>query len=232
MVKGLLGRKVGMTQVYDEAGKAWSVTVIEAGPCDVLQLRTLERDTYTAVQLGFLDKPRRLANRSERGHVATLGSKRARRRASAGVAAPDKANCEPKRFVREFRGDTAGVEVGQKLTVSLFDGVKAVDVTGVTKGCGYQGVMKRHGFAGQRASHGVKKVHRNMGTSGGLAAWRGGGRPKKGKKMPGQYGNDQVTTRNLQVVRVDAENNLLLVRGAVPGPAGGMVVIRATNKVT
>jgi large subunit ribosomal protein L3 len=221
-----------MTQVYDEAGKAWSVTVIQAGPCDVLQLRTMERDKYAAVQLGFADKPRRLASRSERGHVAPLGSKRSRRRAAAGVAVPEKANCEPKRFVREFRGDTEGVKVGEKLTVSLFDGVKAVDVTGITKGCGYQGVMKRHGFAGQRATHGVKKVHRNMGTSGGLAAWRGGGRPKKGKKMPGQYGNDQVTTRNLQVVRVDAENNLLLVRGAVPGPAGGMVVIRATNKVT
>ena len=231
MGKGLLGRKVGMTQVYDQAGKAYAVTVIQAGPCHVLQVRTPDKDGYSAVQLGFLDKPRRLASRSERGHVAKLTSKRARRRAGAGVEVPAKADCEPKRFVREIRDASSELQVGQQVTVAALEGVKAVDVVGVTKGHGYQGVMKRHGFKGQRATHGVKKVHRHMGGTGSLAAWRGGGRPKKGKKMPGHYGHDRVTSRNLQVVRVDVANNLLLVRGAVPGPAGGMVVIKETNKV-
>jgi len=230
MAKGLLGRKVGMTQVFDDAGKAIPVTVIEAGPCHVLQVRTPERDGYSALQLGFLDKPRRLASRSERGHVAALGGKRSKRREAAGVKIA-KADCEPKRFVRELRGEFAGVAVGQALTVESLAGVKAVDVVGVTKGRGYAGVIKRHGFGGQRATHGVKKVHRHMGGTGSLAAWRGGGRPKKGKKMPGHYGNDRVTSRNLRVVRIDADKNLLLVYGAVPGPAGGYVVIRETNKV-
>lgn len=233
MAKGILGRKVGMTQVFDSAGKAIPVTVIEAGPCHVLQVRTVERDGYAAVQLGFLDKPRRLARRSERGHVAKdLNSKRARKRQAAGVAATPKADCEPKRYVRELRGDAAGAEVGQKIDVGVMADVKAVDVVGTTKGRGYQGVIKRHGFGGQRATHGVKKVHRHMGGTGSLAAWRGGGRPKKGKKMPGHYGDDRVTARNLDVVRVDQENNLLLVRGAVPGPRGGLVIIKATNKVS
>lgn len=230
MAKGLLGRKVGMTQVFDDAGKAIPVTVIEAGPCHVLQVRTPERDGYSALQLGFLDKPRRLASRSERGHVAALGGKRSKRREAAGVKIA-KADCEPKRFVRELRGEFADVAVGQALTVESLAGVKAVDVVGVTKGRGYAGVIKRHGFGGQRATHGVKKVHRHMGGTGSLAAWRGGGRPKKGKKMPGHYGNDRVTSRNLRVVRIDADKNLLLVYGAVPGPAGGYVVIRETNKV-
>jgi large subunit ribosomal protein L3 len=121
--------------------------------------------------------------------------------------------------------------VGQQVTISDLAGVKAVDVTGITKGRGYAGVMKRHNFGGQRATHGVKKVHRHMGGTGSLAAWRGGGRPKKGKKMPGHYGNDRVTIRNLQVAKIDAENNLLMVLGAVPGPTGGMLMIRQTNKV-
>jgi large subunit ribosomal protein L3 len=232
MVKGILGRKVGMTQIYDESGLAIPVTVVAAGPCHVLQVRTPERDGYEAVQIGFGDKPRRLANRSERGHVTKLNSKRARTLAAAGVEAPAKANCEPKRFVREFRGSTDGYEVGQEITVAGFEDVKAVDVVGTSKGRGYAGVMKRHHFGGQRASHGVKKVHRHLGSSGGLAAWRGGGRPKKGKKMPGQLGNVRVTARNLKVVRIDTENNLLVVRGAIPGPNGGMLIIRATNKVT
>ncbi|MFO0817206.1 MAG: 50S ribosomal protein L3 [Pirellulales bacterium] len=231
MAKGLLGRKVGMTQVFDESGKAIPVTVIEAGPCHVLQVRTPDRDGYSALQLGFLDKPRRLASRSERGHVADLGGKRAKKRQAAGVSST-KAGCEPKRFVRELRGEFAGAEVGQELTVDALAGVKAVDVVGVTKGRGYAGVIKRHGFGGQRATHGVKKVHRHMGGTGGLAAWRGGGRPKKGKKMPGHYGFDRVTARNLDVVRIDKEKNLLLVRGAVPGPAGAYVVIKETNKVS
>jgi large subunit ribosomal protein L3 len=231
MAKGILGRKVGMTQVFDETGKAIPVTVIEAGPCSVLQVKTPEADGYAAIQLGFLDKPRRLASRSERGHVAKLASKNQKRRTASGVQSLAKPDCEPKRFIRELRDAGEGFTVGQKLTVAELAEVKCVDVIGITKGRGFQGVMRRHGFGGQRATHGVKKVHRHMGTSGGLAAWRGGGRPKKGKCMPGQMGNVQVTSRNLMVVRVDAESNLLLVRGAVPGPNGGMVVIKETNWV-
>jgi len=234
MAKGILGRKVGMTQIFDATGKAIPVTVIEAGPCHVLQIRTLERDGYSAVQLGFLDKPRRLARRSERGHVAQLNSKRSRKRSAAGVVAGQKADCEPKRFVRELRGyanEAPGVEVGQCLTVEVLAGVVAVDVVGVSKGRGFSGVIKRHGFGGQRATHGVKKVHRHMGGTGSLAGWRGGGRPKKGKKMPGHYGDDRVTSRNLEVAKIDVANNLLMVCGAVPGPRGGLVVVQATNKV-
>jgi large subunit ribosomal protein L3 len=231
MIQSILGRKVGMTQIYDEKGNAIPVTVIQAGPCKVLQVRTPDRDGYEAIQVGFIDKPRRLARRSERGHVAKLTSKRSKKRGAAGVEAPAKADCEPQRHIREFRGATEGHEVGQELNLSALAEVKSVDVTGTSKGRGFAGVIKRHGFAGQRATHGVKKVHRHMGTSGGLAAWRGGGRPKKGKKMPGQLGNERVTVRNLTVVKVDTENNLLLVHGAAPGPNGGLLIIRATNMV-
>lgn len=231
MTKGILGRKVGMTQIFDEAGLAIPVTVVKAGPCHVLQVRTVDRDGYEAVQVGFEDRPRRLAIRSERGHVAPLSSKRAKKLQAAGVQLPPKANCEPKRFVREFRGNGMPTEVGQQVTVEVLSGVKAVDVTSYTKGRGFAGAMKRHNFGGQRATHGVKKVHRHMGGTGALASNRGGGRMKKGKKMPGRYGNERVTIRNLTVVRLDAENNLLLVHGAVPGPNGGFVMIRETNKV-
>ncbi|MCC6510928.1 MAG: 50S ribosomal protein L3 [Pirellulaceae bacterium] len=228
MAKGILGRKVGMTQIFREDGTAVSVTVIEVGPCRVLQLRTLERDGYEAIQLGFLDKPRRLSSRSERGHVASIGSKRSKQLAVAGVEPVKKADCEPQRFVRELRGPVEGVEVGAVVSAGILDGVKAVDVTGVTKGCGYAGVMKRHNFKGQRATHGVKKVHRH---GGGTSMNTYPGRTFRGKKMAGRYGNDKMTSRNLQVARVDAENNLVLVHGSVPGPAGGYVVVRETNKV-
>jgi large subunit ribosomal protein L3 len=231
MTKGILGRKVGMTQIYDEAGMCIPVTVVQAGPCHVLQVRTKERDGYEAVQLGFLDKPRRLASRSERGHVAKLESKRSKKLATAGVQAPDKAGCEPQRFARELRGPTGETKVGQQITVDVLEGVKAVDVTGLTKGRGFSGAMKRHNFAGQRATHGVKKVHRHMGGTGALAANRGGGRMKKGKKMPGRYGHERVTIRNIKLVKIDKDNNLLLINGCVPGPNGTYVVIRETNKV-
>ena len=236
MTKGLLGRKVGMTQLYDESGKVIPVTVLQAGPCDVLQLRTQERDGYEAVQLGYLDKKRPIgsrsrssqARRSERGHVANIGSKRSKARAAAGVALPAKADCEPKAFVREFRGAVDGFEVGQTVTADILDGVAAVDVTGISKGRGYAGVMKRHNFSGQRASHGVKKCHRYPGSTGMSAS---PSRVPKGRRMAGQYGNARSTVRNLKVVKVDAENNLVLVRGAVPGPAGGLLIISETNKV-
>ena len=228
MTKGILGRKVGMTQIYLENGSAVPVTVIQAGPCHVLQVRTVDRDGYSAIQLGFGDMPRRLASRAVRGHVASINSKRSSK-AAAGVETLPKPNCEPKRFVREFRlnGDAAP-DVGSEINVNVFEGVKAVDVIGITKGCGYSGVMKRHNFHGQRATHGVKKVHRHPG---GTQAGTYPGRSVKGRKMAGRYGGDRMTMRNLKVIRIDAENNLLLVHGAVPGAAGGYVVIRETNKV-
>jgi large subunit ribosomal protein L3 len=229
MNKGILGQKVGTTQIYDEQGNAVPVTVLQAGPCHVLQLRTLQRDGYEAVQMGFGDRSRDRAPRSQRGHVSSkLSSKRSQKRAAAGVETVPKADCEPQRFIREFRGTTDGYEVGQQVGVDILSDVKAVDVTGTSKGRGFSGVMKRHNFSGQRASHGVKKVHRHPGGSG-CSAYPS--RLFKGKKMAGQYGNARVTTRNLKVVIFDAEKNLLVVRGAVPGPNGVFVVIRETNKL-
>jgi large subunit ribosomal protein L3 len=228
MSPSILGRKVGMTQIYLEDGRVVPVTVIQAGPCHVLQVRSQDRDGYPAVQLGFEDKPRRLASRSERGHVAKLESKRSKKLAAAGVEVVGKAGCEPQRFVREFRGES-DLQVGATVTVEQFADVKKVDVTGTSKGRGFSGVMKRHNFSGQRATHGVKKVHRHAGGSGSGSA--SPSRLFKGIRMSGQYGNTKTTSRNLEVVRVDAENNLLLVRGAVPGPNGGFVSVRETNKV-
>ncbi len=217
-----------MTQIYEEDGTVVPVTVVQAGPCHVLQVRSIERDGYVAVQLGFEDKPRRLASRSERGHVAKLDSKRAKGRAAAGVELVEKADCEPQRFVREFRGET-DLSVGGTVTVESFEGVGRVDVTGTSKGRGFSGVMRRHNFSGQRATHGVKKVHRHAGGTGCSAS---PSRVFKGRRMAGQYGNTKVTTRNLELVRVVAEDNLMLIRGSVPGPNGGLVTIRQTNKVS
>ena len=225
---GILGRKVGMTQVYDDSGRVVPVTVVEAGPCDVLQVRTAGRDGYEAVQLGYLDKPRRLAGRSDRGQVANLDSKRSRRRSAAEHQAAVKANCEPKRFVREFRGSPGGLEVGSQVTVVSFEGVDCVDVVATSKGRGFSGAMKRHNFAGQRASHGVKKCHRHMGGTG-CSAYPS--RLFKGVKMPGQYGASRSSVRNQKLVRIDVEQNLMLIRGGVPGPNGGYVVIKKTNKL-
>ena len=229
MAIGLLGRKVGMTQIYDaDTGTVVPVTVIQAGPCHVLQVRSTERDGYEAVQLGYLDKPRRLARRSERGHVAKLDSKRSKTRSAAGIEAVPRANCEPKRLVREFRTSAEGITVGDEVGIGSFSEISAIDVVGTSKGRGFAGVMKRHNFSGQRASHGVKKCHRHMGGTG-CSAYPS--RLFKGKKMPGQYGNTRCTVRNLKVVQVDAENNLLIVRGGVPGPNGGYVIVRETNKL-
>ena len=228
MAIGILGRKVGMTQLYNEAGQVVPVTVIEAGPCDVLQVRTVERDGYEAVQLVFGDKPRRLAGRSVRGHVAKLDSKRSKKRSSAGVELLPKAGCEPKRFVREIRGPAGELAVGGQVKVEALASVKSVDITGISKGRGFAGAIKRHNFSGQRATHGVKKCHRALGGTGASAF---PSRVVKGKRMPGQLGNVTKTVRNQKLVKVDSENNLLLVCGAVPGPNGGYVVIQATNMV-
>jgi large subunit ribosomal protein L3 len=216
-----------MTQVYEEDGSVVPVTVVQAGPCNVLQVRSVDRDGYSAVQLGFEDKPRRLASRAERGHVAKLESKRSKKRAESGVELVEKAGCEPQRFIREFRGVT-DLAVGGQVTVESFEGVARVDVTATSKGRGFSGVMKRHNFSGQRASHGVKKVHRHAGGTGCSAS---PSRVFKGRRMPGQYGNKKITTRNLMLVRVVPEDNLMLIRGSVPGPNGGLVTIRQTNKV-
>lgn len=228
MALGILGRKVGMTQIYDEAGGVIPVTVIEAGPCDVLLVRTKERDGYEAVQLGFADRPRRLANRSDRGQVAKLDSKRSKKRSSAGVELLPKAGCEPKKFVREISGPAGELAVGAQVKIDAFANVKSVDVTATSKGRGFSGAMRRHNFSGQRATHGVKKCHRALGGTGRSAF---PSRVVKGARMPGQYGNAQTTTRNQLVVRVDAENNLILIRGSVPGPRNGFVIIRETNKL-
>jgi large subunit ribosomal protein L3 len=232
MALGLLGYKVGMTQVFEADGRAEPVTVIELGPCPVLQVRTPERDGYSAVQLGFKDKPRKNAIRAEQGHVASkLASKRKEARQKAGVQLLPKADVEPQRHIREFRVDAPTVTVGQVLKVNeVFDGVAAVDVIGTSKGRGTQGVMKRHNFAGLPAAHGAKKVHRQAGSTSSLASNRGSGRPKKGLKRAGRYGHERVTIRNLKVIRIDPENNLIVVRGAVPGFNGAFVMVRPTNK--
>jgi large subunit ribosomal protein L3 len=207
---GLLGRKIGMTQIYETDGTAVPVTVLECGPCTVLQVRTAERDGYHAVQLGFADKKRKSATQPERGHAR-------------------KVNAEPKKYVREIRqeGPTEVAE-GQNLTVEVFNEVPRVDVIGTSKGRGFSGVMKRHGFKGLRATHGVKRMHRHPGSSGPSAD---PSRTQKGIRKPGQYGHARITVRNLKIVRIDPTNNLLLVRGAVPGPNGGFLMVRQTNKV-
>ena len=208
---GLLGRKVGMTQIYEADGTVVPITVLECGPCKVLQVRTAERDGYHALQLGFSDKKRKSATQAERGHAK-------------------KVDAEPQKFVREIRQEAPadGVAEGQTLTVEVFNEIKTVDVIGTSKGRGFSGVVKRHGFKGLRATHGVKRMHRHPGSSGPSAT---PAHTRKGIKKPGQYGNARTTVRNLKVVRVDAENNVLLVRGAVPGPNGGFVTVRQTNKV-
>jgi large subunit ribosomal protein L3 len=229
MPLGMLGLKVGMTQVYDDKGKIAPVTVLQVGPCPVLQIRTRELDGYHAVQIGFMDKKRSRATRAERGHVsATMESKRRQ----AGIPLGAKAEVEPQRFIREFRLEApTETKVGAVLTAAeVFKDLAAVDVIGTSKGRGFTGVMKRHGFQGLPASHGAKKVHRSAGSIGSHASNRGSGRPKKGHKAAGRHGGTRTTVRHLKVVKIDADNHLILVRGAVPGPNGGLVLVRPTNK--
>lgn len=240
MPLGLIGLKMGMTQVYDKKGNLQPVTVLAVGPCPVLQIRTPERDGYHAVQLGFQDKKRTKALRAERGHVASdFSSKRRKALTEAGVEVLPKANCEPQRYIREFRLEGPppdNVQVGALLTAAeVFKQTDEetpvqVDVIGTSKGRGTTGVMKRHNYAGLPAAHGAKKVHRQAGSTGSLASNRGSGRPKKGLRRAGRYGNSRVTIRNLQVVHIDPDNHCVLVKGAVPGPNGGLVMIQPTNK--
>lgn len=200
---GLIGKKVGMTQVFNEAGDAIPVTVIEAGPCTVTELRTKERDGYTAIQLGF-------------------GSQKESRMTRPVLGQFKKRNLPPSPVLHEFRVDDAGeTEVGQNLTVEIFEKGKAVDVEGTTKGRGFSGVVKRHGFAGGKDSHGVT-THKLPGSIGNSAY---PARVIKGKKLPGRYGGTKFTAKNLEVVGVDPEQNVILVKGAVPGPVRGLVYV-------
>jgi len=214
MIPALLGRKVGMTQIFDPTGARVPVTLIEAGPCVVLQIKSTDsRDKYDAVQLGFDDvKP----------HRSTL--------ADIGHARP--AKTAPKRFVREIRlPEATDKAVGDTITVDIFkeNNVKFVDIVGTSKGKGFQGPMKRHGYGGQPASHGVERKHRAPGSIGGRASNLGTGRPKKGKGMAGQTGNNRVTARCQALLDVDSEHNLLLIKGSVPGPNGGYVIVRRSK---
>lgn len=209
MKKGIIGKKIGMTQIFDEAGNVVPVTVIEAGPCVVIQKKTTETDGYDSVQLGFEDIADKKLTKPVAGHFA-----------KAGVAA--------KRHLKEFRLDDAKtMNVGDVVAADTFAAGDRVDVTGITKGHGYSGVIKRWNCHKLRMTHGVGPVHRQPGSMGANSS---PSRIFKNKKMAGQYGNEQVTVQNLNVVRVDAEKNLIAVKGAIPGAKGGIVFIRNTVK--
>lgn len=207
-MKGIIGRKIGMTQVIENDGRALPVTVIQAGPCFVTQVRTAERDGYTAVQLGFDETaPERLTG-GERGHLI-------------------KRNLPAVRYLREFRVKDVDVKEGERLTVEVFAKGDRVDVVGTTKGRGFAGTIKRHHFNRQPKTHGASDRTRAPGSS---SSGTTPGRVKKGTRRSGHMGNDRVTTQNLEVVVVDAERNLLAVKGSVPGAAGGLVIIKASVK--
>ena len=207
MTKGILGRKIGMTQVFAENGDLIPVTVIEATPNVVLQKKTVDTDGYEAIQIGFEDKREKLSNKPEQGHVA-------------------KANTAPKRFIREIRNaDLADYEIGQEVKVEIFAEGDVVDVTGVTKGKGFQGVIKRHGQSRGPMAHG-SRYHRRPGSMGPVAP----NRVFKQKNLPGQMGGNVVTIQNLEIVKVDAERNLLLVKGNVPGSKKALITVKSGIK--
>ncbi|MDU0814549.1 50S ribosomal protein L3 [Bacillus siamensis] len=207
MTKGILGRKIGMTQVFAENGDLIPVTVIEAAPNVVLQKKTAENDGYEAIQLGFDDKREKLSNKPEKGHVA-------------------KAETAPKRFVKELRGvDMDAYEIGQEVKVEIFSAGEIVDVTGVSKGKGFQGAIKRHGQSRGPMSHG-SRYHRRPGSMGPVDP----NRVFKGKLLPGRMGGDQITVQNLEVVKVDAERNLLLIKGNVPGARKTLITVKSAVK--
>ncbi|TFG46962.1 MAG: 50S ribosomal protein L3 [Dehalococcoidia bacterium] len=205
MINGIIGKKLGMTQVYSAGGKMEPVTVLQVGPCTVVQIKTPERDGYTAAQLGF-GQAKKL-NKAEKGHVKELGDFR---------------------HLREFRlDDLNGVEVGTTVDASLFADGELIDVTGTSKGRGFAGVVKRHGFAGGPKTHGQSDRHRAPGS---IGATTTPGRVFKGTRMAGHMGNEQVTVSGLKVVKTDVEDNLLLVRGAVPGAKNGLILIKKSKK--
>jgi len=209
MTPALLGKKIGTTRVYDEKGAIVPVTVVQAGPCAVTQVKTVETDGYNAVQLGFGDIKAKFSTFPLIGHTAR-----------AGVG--------PKKHFREIKlKDATDRKPGDVVNVSAFDGVLFVDVIGTSKGKGTAGVMKRYHFGGQCASHGTERKHRSPGSLASRATWRGqSGKPKKGVRMAGHMGMDQCTTRNHPLVKVDAANNVLLIKGALPGPNGTLLFIR------
>mgnify|MGYP001350164197 CR=1 FL=1 len=207
MTKGILGRKIGMTQIFAENGEAIPVTVIEAEPNVVLQVKTLEKDGYEAIQLGVADKKQIQRTKPETGHA-------------------EKANTVPKRYVREIRNaNVEEYEVGQEVSVDIFEAGEKVDVTGISKGKGYQGAVKRHGYAKGPSSHG-SRFHRSPGSLGPVDP----GRVFKGTKLPGRTGGERVTIQNLEVVRVDVERNVILIKGNVPGARKSFVTIRSARK--
>jgi large subunit ribosomal protein L3 len=207
--KGVLGEKLGMTQVFDDEGRIVPVTVVQAGPCVVTRVRTPESDGYAAVQLGYGQIDPRKVNKPLTGHF-------------------EKAGVTPRRHLVELRTDDATeYELGQEITVEVFEAGQRIDVTGRSKGKGTAGVMKRHGFKGLGASHGTQRKHRSPGSIGGCAT---PGRVFKGLRMAGRHGNARITVQNLTVHAIDTEKNLLLIKGAVPGPNGGLVLVRTAAK--
>jgi len=210
----LLGKKIGMTQVYDDQGKMIPVTVLLAGPCTVMQVKTQECDGYRALQLGYSDVKASRLKKSAQGHA-------------------QKANAVSKRFVREWRLDDKeqpAYAAGEQVDVNAFSEIKFVDVIGTCKGKGYAGVMKRHHFGGFPGSHGTERKHRASGSISSFASDRGhGGNLKKGKRMGGRLGGDRITTKHHKLISIDAENNLLVVKGAVAGPVGAYVQIRSSK---
>jgi large subunit ribosomal protein L3 len=206
--KGILGRKIGMTQIFDEAGHAIPVTVVQAGPCRVAQVKTPERDGYTAIQLAFGTAKR--TNKPLGGHLS-------------------KAGIDAAQYLVELRLDDASAfSAGDEIKADVFESGEAVDVVGVTKGKGFAGGMKRHNFKGLGASHGVEKVHRSPGSIGACAT---PARVFKGTRMAGHMGHRRVTTLNLQIIKADPERNLLLIKGAVPGPKNGLLMVRSAVRV-
>jgi large subunit ribosomal protein L3 len=209
--KAVVGEKIGMTQIWDDQNRVVPVTVVRVTPLRVVQVKTRERDGYSALQVAFGERDPKKLNKPERGHVA-------------------KAGVQPGKRLLELRlDDVSGYEVGQEISVDTLAAGELVDVTAVSKGKGFAGVMKRHGFSGQKASHGAHRIHRAPGAIGACAT---PSRVFKGQRMAGRLGGEKVTTLNLRVVEADPERNLLLVRGAVPGPKGGTVIIRDAVKAS
>ncbi len=204
MKKGLIGKKIGMTQIFDENGKVIPVTVVEAGPCTVTQIKTMDNDGYEAIQVGFGDVKVSRVNKPMKGHF-------------------DKADVAPKKTLKEFRLESIeGIEVGNILKADIFEVGEVVDVKGTSKGHGTAGAIKRWNFSRLRMTHGTGPNHRHAGS---LGACSSPSRVFKGKKMAGHYGHEAVTVQNLKIAKIDAENNLIAIKGAIPGPKGGIVVI-------
>jgi len=212
MLPAILGTKIGMTQVYDDEGTLLPVTVVQAGPCTVMQIKTARSDGYDAVQIGYEDVKAHRATKPQIGHAAKAGAK-------------------PKKFLREVPlAGEADVEVGQVITVEGFKDVRDVDVVGLTKGKGFAGGVKRHGFKGQPATHGTERKHRSPGSIASFASDAGTGpKPKKGKHMAGHMGAVRFTSRNHRLVSVDVQNDLLLIKGSLPGANGGCLFVKASK---